>query len=252
VTHTEDHPRIPTTPRGSVRVQLTPEYRKAVQRYLKAELASEAELAEGEVQRQQRRITRLKEEQQKLLQAHYADALPLDLFKAEQTRIGRELVQAEALQAHASASWEQIEQQLEKALELASNCQLAYQIAPAKVRRLFNQAFFEAILVGPEGITEVRYAGVFRSLLSPELRMLVEEEAEPEPGLTYLRRKHEEPGTMAGLGLKETVLVEAMGLEPTTPCLQSRCSSQLSYAPRRDGQSTGPTADPELRRILVA
>src|SRR5687767_1316345 len=25
--------------------------------------------------------------------------------------------------------------------------------------------------------------------------------------------------------------VEAMGLEPTTPCLQSTCSSQLSYAP---------------------
>ena len=29
-----------------------------------------------------------------------------------------------------------------------------------------------------------------------------------------------------------TVLVETMGLEPTTPCLQSRCSSQLSYVPR--------------------
>ncbi len=27
------------------------------------------------------------------------------------------------------------------------------------------------------------------------------------------------------------VLVETMGLEPTTPCLQSRCSSQLSYVP---------------------
>ena len=26
-------------------------------------------------------------------------------------------------------------------------------------------------------------------------------------------------------------IVEAMGLEPTTSCLQSRCSSQLSYAP---------------------
>ena len=25
--------------------------------------------------------------------------------------------------------------------------------------------------------------------------------------------------------------VETMGLEPTTPCLQSRCSSQLSYVP---------------------
>lgn len=26
-------------------------------------------------------------------------------------------------------------------------------------------------------------------------------------------------------------MVEAQGLEPWTPCLQSRCSSQLSYAP---------------------
>ena len=32
--------------------------------------------------------------------------------------------------------------------------------------------------------------------------------------------------------------VERMGLEPTTPCLQSRCSSQLSYVPRRERQDT--------------
>ena len=31
--------------------------------------------------------------------------------------------------------------------------------------------------------------------------------------------------------------VETMGLEPTTLCLQSRCSSQLSYVPGR----TDPT-----------
>ena len=28
-----------------------------------------------------------------------------------------------------------------------------------------------------------------------------------------------------------TFLVETQGLEPWTPCLQSRCSSQLSYVP---------------------
>ena len=27
------------------------------------------------------------------------------------------------------------------------------------------------------------------------------------------------------------LLVEIVGVEPTTPCLQSRCSSQLSYTP---------------------
>ena len=30
---------------------------------------------------------------------------------------------------------------------------------------------------------------------------------------------------------RDTTTVETMGLEPTTPCLQSRCSSQLSYVP---------------------
>ena len=33
--------------------------------------------------------------------------------------------------------------------------------------------------------------------------------------------------------------VETMGLEPTTPCLQSRCSSQLSYVPWPGDKRTG-------------
>ena len=37
-----------------------------------------------------------------------------------------------------------------------------------------------------------------------------------------------------------------MGLEPTTPCLQSRCSSQLSYVPETKPHSTG-----EIRTLAV-
>jgi hypothetical protein len=33
-------------------------------------------------------------------------------------------------------------------------------------------------------------------------------------------------------------MVETMGLEPTTPCLQSRCSSQLSYVPWAASETT--------------
>ena len=36
---------------------------------------------------------------------------------------------------------------------------------------------------------------------------------------------------MGTKSLTWTYMVEMMGLEPTTPCLQSRCSSQLSYIP---------------------
>ena len=36
--------------------------------------------------------------------------------------------------------------------------------------------------------------------------------------------------------------VEVMGIEPTTPCLQSRCSSQLSYTPEGSDQHRGRVA----------
>jgi hypothetical protein len=38
-------------------------------------------------------------------------------------------------------------------------------------------------------------------------------------------------GRTASGAVASTGVVETMGLEPTTPCLQSRCSSQLSYVP---------------------
>ena len=43
-----------------------------------------------------------------------------------------------------------------------------------------------------------------------------------------------------GRGTRSTPLVvETMGLEPTTPCLQSRCSSQLSYVPEAHSAYAG-------------
>ncbi len=53
---------------------------------------------------------------------------------------------------------------------------------------------------------------------------------------TTLGRPTDSPSRSA---LTWVVPVEAMGLEPTTPCLQSRCSSQLSYAPGT-GRSPAP------------
>ena len=40
--------------------------------------------------------------------------------------------------------------------------------------------------------------------------------------------------------------VEAMGLEPTACCLQSNCSSQLSYAPRERFSLAGGDASAYL------
>ncbi len=47
--------------------------------------------------------------------------------------------------------------------------------------------------------------------------------------------------------------VELRGFEPLTPCLQSRCSNQLSYSPESGGtpsdqvKCSGSTARPAIR-----
>src|SRR5207247_2264313 len=43
--------------------------------------------------------------------------------------------------------------------------------------------------------------------------------------------------------------VETMGLEPTTPCLQSRCSSQLSYVPVCSQHATEPASHPLVKTL---
>ena len=54
-------------------------------------------------------------------------------------------------------------------------------------------------------------------------------------------------------GTTRVPLVENVGLEPTTPGLQSRCSSQLSQSPAASVCSPGQTrtADPHIISVVL-
>ena len=65
--------------------------------------------------------------------------------------------------------FETIEKNLDRALELARDCQTAYRAASAKVRRLFNQAFFTKIYVYDDGQVTHDLAEPFRTLLDARL-----------------------------------------------------------------------------------
>src|SRR5262249_5110140 len=60
------------------------------------ETARQRRDAESERDSQRRRIRGLQDEQKKLLDAHYADAIPLELLKAEQSRLSKEITAAES------------------------------------------------------------------------------------------------------------------------------------------------------------
>ena len=171
------------------------------------------------VKRERKRVLDLEQERRSLLKAHLAGAVPLELLKEEQDRIGKELADAGASLANTEVHWETLERNLEKALLLTSRISDAYRKAEPNVRRQLNQAVFKEIQVDLGGtVMYARVAEPFSSFNDREFRAWLTSGAPTTV-------TSEEPGS------NMSRLVEAMGLEPTTSCLQSRCSSQLSYAP---------------------
>jgi site-specific DNA recombinase len=122
----------------------------------------------------------LEQRRLKLLEAHYADAIPLDVMKAENESIATRLTNVNERLAASNVKIETVQVTLATALLLARDCFDAYRSAPDAVRKLFNQAFFTRIVVTVEdGEPDVRgeLAEPFASLLeggTKELRPIAQ------------------------------------------------------------------------------
>ena len=123
--------------------------RQEIERYLLAELARIEEEKDRSVRSLTVRRTNLEDERRRLLQAHYGGAVPLELLKEEQDRLGRELAgiqrQLDAYQADAKL----VRAHVEQALDLLEDCYRLYMAAPDHLRKQLNQVFFERVLVNP-------------------------------------------------------------------------------------------------------
>jgi site-specific DNA recombinase len=127
--------------------------------------AAKKKNASGErrVRRDRKRILDLEQERRKLLQAHLAGAVPVDLLKEEQDRITAELANAGASLANIEVHWETFQKSLKAALSLATRFGEAYRLAEPSVRRWFNQAVFEGVYVDVEGeIARAELANPFK------------------------------------------------------------------------------------------
>ena len=139
----EAHFAIETAVEGHyATIQLDRDIVAATKIEIGAQLAAARATAEGDAELQRRRIRQLTAERGKLLQAHYADAVRLDLLKSEQARIAREVTDAEHLLAVAITNFDDVDAVITKALELAGNSHTAYLAANPPSRRKFNQSFF--------------------------------------------------------------------------------------------------------------
>ena len=154
-------------------VQLPPEEVADLRSFLSEELSRLRVDAERERKAQRRRLSKLAAERKKLLDAHYADAVPLDLLKSEQDRIAAELANAEGRLAEIEGDFQAAEANLERALTRAGDCMAAYREATPTMRRQFNMAFFKRLLVGDDDSITGELAEPFDAILGEELRRAV-------------------------------------------------------------------------------
>lgn len=156
-------------------LQITPERVGQIRAAVKEELAHNREAATRDVVSAKKQREQLARERQKLLEAHYAGAVPLDMMKPEMDRLTRELHQAETTEATAKLSLSDLDRQLERALDVASHCARLYETAKPAVRRMFNQGFFKRLYVADDGsIEEAELQEPFVHLLTHDQATVVE------------------------------------------------------------------------------
>jgi len=144
---------------------------------LKQRLADDLDTIRGRsrdtVRHQQTRVDRLRAEEQKLLHLFYRDKITDELFEQEQTRIATELTDARRTLAAVQSQYAEGQRIVELALDLARDCQRAYQTADPPTRRLFNQVFFTKIFIDAVDSPTPTVAGA--ELASPYAELATQE-----------------------------------------------------------------------------
>ena len=130
-------------------IELSAEDRTQIEHYLHDELAQiEGDKAKA-VRSLTTRRTNIEDRRRRLLHAHYEGAVPLDLLKEEQAELSTELNQIEPQLAAYQADAAEVRQYLTQALDLLEDCHRLYTAAPAHLKKLLNQVFFDRVLVNP-------------------------------------------------------------------------------------------------------
>ena len=180
------------------------------------------ELAELTVNR-----TRLQNESDKLLAAHFADAIDLETLKRHQDRIRAGLAEIDRQLAGESDQHATQRKHLGTALRLLTRCAAMYQQSDDNAKRLANQAFFERIYIGEEVPTTVDLAEPFEALT---------------------------PAGASHVGCSDkTTRVELRGFEPLTSSMPWKRATNCAIAPGFPAER-GRTLPPrgEFRQIVAA
>ena len=167
---------------------------------------------------------RLEAESDKLLAAHFADAIDLPTLKRHQDRIRAGLADIEQRLREHDEQHVGGRAFLHDSLRLLTDAHHAYAHSDDGNRRLANQAFYARLEITEDEQLRPRLAEPFATIV------------QATTGGKEAEREH--PTYYDVACSRKTLWVELRGLEPLTPCLQSRCATNCAIAPQ--ARTPGP------------
>ena len=169
---------------------------------------------------------KLEAEQVKLLQAHYADAIPLDLLKTEQDRIRASLQAITSRLDTLETTYDKATIGLDAILGLLTDIGDVYTKAEPAERRMLNRALFDRITIDDDDHAALEPKQAIAAILAAT-------------------RPHNErtlPRDQAGQGSNVQLYVELRGFEPLTSSMPWKRAANCAIAPYQVSprRATGP------------
>ncbi len=164
-----------------------------LENFLQDGIQSERQKYETELDGLRREKDKLERQRKKLLEAHYNDAIPLDLMKTEQQKITKQLAVIEHQIKAENCAFDAITKHLKDAMDLIEDCGTTYRMADDHIKRMMNQAIFSKLWVEDDGSVTAEFSPLFKTL------------TEPFEGVVDLYRQQETRGAKAATGFLSVI-----------------------------------------------
>ena len=208
------------------RYSFPPAVREYLENFLHDGIKAEQEKCAAETDGLRREKDKLERQRKKLLEAHYNDAIPLDLLKREQKSITKQLDAIEREIKMRKMAFSSVLERLSDAMELIEDCGTTYRLADDHIKRMMNQAIFSKIWVESDGRVTAEFAAPFNRIVEPVKDMVAQYNSRNKEKIrsTFVPADFfsviaNRLSNFFGNCLNNDFLVETAGLEPVTSCV---------------------------------
>lgn len=140
------------------RYSYPPAIREHLENFLQDRLEREQSKCTAQLDGFRREKDKLERQRKKLLEAHYNDAIPMELLKSEQQKIAKRLATIEHEIKVYETAFTSVMEHLNEALDIIEDCGKTYRLADDHIKRMMNQAIFSKLWVEQDGNVTAEFA----------------------------------------------------------------------------------------------